>query len=245
VLDIERSFGHRAPGGTTPSANTQGGVMSDVEVAAPAAPYTGAGLVEFLDTAATKGWVKVNSAKALKTASIKILSVEGGWENLDLRSLDVDGLFERFRNLKHNEYSDESMRIYRTRLTQAVRMYVGRLDNDPTWRSYGPSPRAGASGSDGKKRPAKTASTVAETADETPVESPSRPPYTAPKAGLMEFPFPLRDNVDVFLRLPRDLTNDEAARLSGFIASLARTEARPTAAGAKDQTGLDSGSPDT
>ncbi len=38
----------------------------------------------------------------------------------------------------------------------------------------------------------------------------------------MRFPFPLRENLDVLLSLPRDLTKDEAARLSAFIGTLAR-----------------------
>jgi ribosomal protein S21 len=93
----------------------------------PADPWTGQGLIEFLDAAIDKGFINVGTAKALKTASLKILSVESGWENLDLRSLDVDGLYERFRNLKRNDYSDDTMRIYRGRLGQALRC---------TWRGW-------------------------------------------------------------------------------------------------------------
>jgi hypothetical protein len=208
--------------------------MTEVEVAAPAAAYTGAGLAEFLDTAASKGWFNVNSAKALKTASIKILSVEGGWEDLDLRSLDIDGLFERFRNLKHNEYSDDTMRIYKTRLTQAIRMYVGRLDADPNWKSYGPSARVASTNSNGKKKSTKAVGTVTESEEIADTETVAAPTYS-PKVGLMEFPFPLRDNVDVFLRLPRDLTKDEASRLCGFIASLARAEVRAITSGPTDE----------
>jgi hypothetical protein len=41
---------------------------------------------------------------------------------------------------------------------------------------------------------------------------------------LMRFPFPLRDAVDVWLTLPRDLTREEADRLAVFIRSLARAD---------------------
>lgn len=199
--------------------------MTEVEVEQSVAPYTGAGMIAFLDTAAAKGWFNINSAKALKTASTKILSVEGGWEDVDLRSLDVDSLLERFRNLKHNEYNDETMRIYKTRFTQAIRMYVGRLDNDPNWKSYGPGSRAASTGpSNGKKKPAKTTSAILESVEESADSGQGSAPVV--KVGLMEFPFPLRENLDVFLRLPRDLTKDEGSRLCGFIGSLARAEVR-------------------
>lgn len=48
-------------------------------------------------------------------------------------------------------------------------------------------------------------------------------------APLMEYPFPLRDTLDVSLVLPRDLTEEEADRLSIFISSLARYDAISTA----------------
>lgn len=201
--------------------------MTEVMNEAPPDPNTGAGLIRFLDAAIDKGWFNVSSAKALRTASTKVMSVEEGWEDMDLRTLDVDHLFERFRNLRHNEYSDDSMRIYKTRFTQAIKMHLGRLDSDPDWKSYGPSSKA----SSGSRATANGASKKARAA--TPSPPPAQHPAPAEiaeplgtartdSASLMRFPFPLRENLDVSLSLPRDLTKDEAARLAGFINSLAR-----------------------
>lgn len=201
--------------------------------APPADPSTGLGLIQFLDAAIDKGWLNVGTAKALKTASQKILSVESGWENLDLRTLDVDGLYERFRNLRRNDYSDDSMRIYRTRMGQAIKMHLARLDNDPAWKSYGPSSRGAATNGSAAKKAVKKA--LAEHGEETVTGTTAPPPpANTSSVKLMQFPYPLRENLDVQLNLPRDLTNAEAERLCRFIGTLARDEPKAITAGNAD-----------
>jgi hypothetical protein len=217
-----------------------GGTVSESTTTAPADPNTGAGLIEFLDAAIDKGWFNVGSARALKTATLKVFEVENGWASMDLRSLDAESLFERFRNLKRNSYSDDSIRVYKTRFTQALKMHLARLDGDTNWKTYGPSARSNSSpkvSTTGSKA-TQMASGKTRQNPGIPSESPSSAPTTpeaeestmtsTPSSGpgpLMRFPYPLRDNVDVWLTLPRDLTKEEAERLSIFIGSLARPDA--------------------
>jgi hypothetical protein len=80
-----------------------------VTTMAPADLNTGVGLVGFLDGNIEKGWFSVASVKALRTATLKVLEVESGWESTDLRSRDGNSLFDRFRNLRRNAYSDDSI----------------------------------------------------------------------------------------------------------------------------------------
>jgi len=47
----------------------------------------------------------------------------------------------------------------------------------------------------------------------------------APRALLHRFPFPLRPGLDVALSLPRDLTAEEAERLSTYLRTLAQPAA--------------------
>lgn len=217
--------------GVSQSTGTTGGQVTETPTAS-ADPYSGAGLIEFLDAAIEKGWLNVSSAKAMRTATQKILEVEGGWQSLDLRSLDVDSLLSRFRNLRRNDYSDDSMRVYRQRFGQALKMHLARLENDGNWRSYGPqsSPRS-SSGGGSRSGGRKGATATVPTPREAPsAESAEREDDTVSSASttnpggmsLMRFPFPLREAVDVYLALPRDLNTDEADRLAGFIRSLAR-----------------------
>lgn len=214
--------------------------MSEATTVTPVDPNTGAGLIEFLDVAIEKGWINVSTAKALRTATQKIFEVESGWESMDLRSLDADSLYERFRNLKRNSYSDDSMRIYKTRFGQALKMHLARIDGDPGWKSYGPSARASAPAksapnvtkSASKTSASKAAATTQPVAATSGVEDEDSPAPTNSMPGstpLMRFPFPLRDTVDVWLTLPRDLMKDEAERLAIFIRSLARAEGQTPA----------------
>jgi hypothetical protein len=199
--------------------------MTDAETQVPADQNTAAGLMEFLSAAIEKGWINTGTAKAMKTASFQILSVEPNWQNLDLRNLDVDDLFDRFRNLKRNQYSDDSMRLYKTRFLKAIQMHLTRVDGGD-WKAFAPVPRSGAAKpSNGAKKAVPATKPATEPKDVVPQEDNGGMSEPAPSSSLlMRFPFPLRDNVDVSLALPRDLTKAEAARLNAFINSLARDE---------------------
>ncbi len=209
--------------------------------------WTAAGCVEFLDAAAEKGWINPASAKALRVTFGKVMSIDDGWEQKDLRDLNLEEHFDRFRTLRRNEYSDGSLRVYQSRFQQALRMYLARLNNDQNWKSYGPSPRS--SGGKGKVKTATTTSEPTTTvASETPhahnqepinldvVEQPIPPSPSNgyPPVRQIDHVFPLRDDLDVTVRLPRDLTSDEADALTTFISSLVR---RPTAKDAYTRRG--------
>lgn len=204
--------------------------MTESTTLAPIDPYTGAGLIDFLDAAIEKGWINVGSAKALKTATLKIFEVESGWESMDLRNLDADSIFERFRNLRRNSYSDDSMRVYRTRFGQALQMHLARLDGENNWKSYGPSARMSSSAKCVSASKATAVASAVAANTKVPEEAlPVHGDSTSGSAPLIRFSFPLRDAVDVWLTLPRDLASHEAERLAVFIRSLARAEVQPTA----------------
>jgi hypothetical protein len=78
---------------------------------APADSNMGVGLIECLDAAIEKGWFNAASVKALRTATLKVREVESGWESTDLRSRDGNSLFDRFRNLRSNAYSDDLITV--------------------------------------------------------------------------------------------------------------------------------------
>jgi hypothetical protein len=214
-----------------------GGTVTETTVA-PADPNTGAGLIEFLDAAIEKGWFNVASVRALRTATLKIFEVESGWKSTDLRSLDVDSLIERFCNLKRNAYSDDSMRVYKNRFGQALKMHLARLDGDANWKAYGPTARASSpsktpsNGGKATKRSPSAGTAVPRQGLGAAFEDDEQAAAQGSASGtvpLMRYPFPLRDTVDVWLTLPRDVTKEEADRLSIFITSLARHDTTSSA----------------
>jgi hypothetical protein len=207
--------------------------VSETATVAPADPNTGAGLIEFLDAAIEKGWFNVASVKALRTASLKILEVESGWESVDLHTLDVDNLFERFRNLKRNAYSDDSMRVYKNRFGQALKMHLARLSGDANWKAYGPAARISSPSkppSNGGRAAKRSSSAEVTLIHSSPGAFPEDGEHASAQDAasgsvpLIRYPFPLRATVDVWLALPRDVTREEADRLSTFIRSLSRQD---------------------
>ena len=199
-----------------------------------AEPGTAGALIAFLETAAIRGWINRGSARALKTAAQKMLSIEENWEALRLADLDRDEWYDRFYTLRHQEYNDASMRVYRTRFNQAVAMYLARVDGDPNWKSYGPSQRRTTKSTSQR---AKAASQELQLIDESPAETSEmvdavgteprrlagnfhRSPSPAMELQI-DHRFPLREDGDALLRLPRDLTQEEANRLMKFIDALA------------------------
>jgi hypothetical protein len=188
-------------------------------------------LFMFLDKAATKGWINSSSARALRTATQKVLAIDPDYQLLDLRQVDRDDQFQRFQTLKRNEYSDGSLKVYKSRFNQALQMYVARLEGDENWKSYGPASRSSGNGKTAKgadSKPKRDPLPALEPADSTPVpvapdavEQAERSPV-APPVRQIDHVFPLRDELDVTVRLPRDLTSDEADALATYIRSLVR-----------------------
>jgi len=187
-----------------------------------------AACVEFWDAAAEKGWFNSASARAVRTAFGKVMEIDENWRASNLRDLDLEEQFSRFRTLKRNEYSDASLKVYRTRFIMAVKTYLARNDDDPDWKTYGPSARGTGSSNPKPKKPTKGSPRPASvTEPANPKDSAPRPSVqvAAPAAvagNTITHVFPLRDDLDVQLVLPRDLTKDEAEWLGTLLMTLPR-----------------------
>lgn len=157
------------------------------------------------------------SARAIRAAVSQILKIDDNWESVDVRSIDVDALFARFRNL--SKIAPGSLAAYESRFRTGLQSYLAYLDN-PT--SYQPKTRKPAQRDDktaSKSKGTPTAdSPVASSGSTTPV------PTTGSTAKLVVYPFPVRPDVFAELKLPADLTVDEALRLSAFLKAIALSD---------------------
>lgn len=180
---------------------------------------TGAGLIQFLDFAIRKGYLKTATGAALKTASKEVLlATEGeGWEQVDVTALDTEDVTRRFETLRAMKFSTDSLNTYKSRFLKAVQMFIAFQANPGAWRP------------DVKQR-SRTTRVAADT--NGVVDSPTAPPTSSaslpveraapPHHGpnVITYPFPIRDGVLASLQLPSDLTMREAKRLGAFIESL-------------------------
>jgi hypothetical protein len=199
--------------------------LTEMEESANPGSGTGAGMIAFLNFLIRKNEMVEATAVALRTGCRKVLDTEDDWANVDIRTLDVDGLITRFRNRSRGDLADRSVSNYEQRFRSTVEMYRKWLDDDPTWR---PSTRT-RSTTAGAKRTASTSTNppaVAPAGEPTP-ETLAAPPA----AGMVTYPLPIRPGLQGRLVLPDDLTAKEAKRIANFVSALAFDEQLAITAG--------------
>ncbi|MFC8431636.1 hypothetical protein [Streptomyces sp. NPDC057253] len=216
---------------------------------------TGAGLIAFIDRAAKRGEIPRGTATALRISVTHILGTEEvEFDAIDIRSLDVEDLIQRFENLKSAELSPASISTYRSRFRQAVSMYKKYLDGG-SWKPVIKirRPKNGTNGRSTEEK-SPTASDDIEAGTEIAVDQ--VPTQSAPlthrsdavaQPALVSYSLPLRPDLIVRIELPIDLTGADAARISAFVKSLAFDErlqlppGRSDAGGPPDQERRDAG----
>lgn len=183
------------------------------------APQRGTGLafVQHWDWVAERGLMPRNTAIGIRAAVSQILKIEPDWESVDVRQLDIEAMLGRFHNL--SRLAPNSLAAYESRFRSGLASYLAYLDS-PT--SYQPKVRKHASG---QERPGSTPNKTK--AGPQPVaEAPLRTTQvssTGPTAKLVVYPFPVRPDVFAELKLPADLTAEEATRLGTFLKAVALT----------------------
>lgn len=177
--------------------------------------YSFSALMDFLDYAGGHGLIKAATARAYRTACAKIYDSLTEGERADVRSIDVEALFQRFLNKNKVQISPRTLRDYRGRLETSIGEFQ-------SWRSdpAGYKPK-GSANSTTRQRAPKPTDSSAKAAHSEKVGTPPETTPTAVSAKVLNIPFPLRDGFTANLQLPRDLTTAEAERMGAFLRTLA------------------------
>lgn len=181
------------------------------------APQRGTGLafVQHWNWVADKGLMNPTTAKAIRASVSQILKIEDNWESLDVRTIDVDRLIARFRNL--SDLSPGSLATYESRFRSGLESYLSYLDNPA---SYQPKSRkAGPRDDKPESKPKSKAK-----AESSPSSQRAVSLGTSMSARLIVYPFPVRPDVFAELKLPADLTVEEATRLGAFLKAVALSD---------------------
>jgi len=170
---------------------------------------TGKQFVEFWNWASKKGLMNENTAYAFSSPVRKIISVHENWENLDVAKLDVDDLLKRFQNIHGKEFKPNSLSAYFRRFRQAHSLYLQYIENPTAWKFKGQQ-------SSTRKQKQTKANRDQDTEDtfEMPIMQGSN------STQMVDYPFPLRENCIVRLKLPTDLKANEIERLATFMRTL-------------------------
>lgn len=192
---------------------------------------TGAALMKFLDWAIEKGYLKASTGQGIKTSVKDVLThTEGAetWQQVDLRSLDVEDTLSRYEVKRATNFSTGSLNTYKTRFRRAVGMFADFRDDPSNWKppyTSRPTTRSnaaetGTSESAVSRKKVAIYTEPAESNFDQAAMSVGLPSGGGKASPLITYPFPLRDGVVISVNLPPDLTGTEAARLSRFIESL-------------------------
>jgi hypothetical protein len=178
---------------------------------------TANGLLIFLDWASRTGELSPNTAASYKTAVTQVFEIDGeAWGSTAIRELDIDRQLDRFARLRASRYNATSLRTYGNRFRAAIANYSKYIEDPTAFRAGGArGPRT-----KGTDKPVKNAAKTAQT-NHGPETGSTPGTATGPNSDLVQYPFPLRSGVMVYLSLPRDLRRGEAQRIAAFVASLA------------------------
>lgn len=191
------------------------------------------GVIEYLDSLVSKGRATTGAVAPLKTAFSKVLETVDGesWEEVDVRSLDIDDYLTRFQNLTLGKYNEASYRAYRLRTQKAAEWYKNFL-TQPGWTpTFGKQTKKA---SDKKHTATKTRTSSAVESKEARQPAENSPAQAAEAGdrthqnelrsshtnGLIAYPFPLSDGKLATLYLPTALKSVDAQRLSAYLQAL-------------------------
>ena len=185
---------------------------------------TNAGRVnEYLDTLVNRGNATLGAIAPLKTAFTKVMqTVEGdGWENTDVKEIDVDDYVARFTNLTMGRYSNDSLVTYKSRMKKVVRWYLESSSSpSSTPKLYVSNHLSKVTVKPGSARKPKIVKAVSKPSASN-VEAVQSMPVVAGAANRILYPYPLLDGQIVHVSLPARLTKRDARRIGAFIESIA------------------------
>ena len=184
--------------------------------------FSKAAFGRFLDMIIAKGIVNANTGGGWKAACNKVL--EDLDASGDVRQVDVRAAVVRYNNRHPGELSPASLKQYEIRSGTAIKHFASYVANPAGFRLAGKAINAKGE----KAEPGRRADRKAPGGESTSQPGEPGPPTqvkgTATEQSLA-IPFPLRPNFLAQLVIPRDLTKDEAKRLSAFIDALAQDKA--------------------
>jgi hypothetical protein len=176
--------------------------------------YSRAALARFIEFVVAKGLVHPATAQGWRVATAKVLEELPADQAEDVRRIDVPATFKSFLNRYPGRLSPASVGESRRRVGRAIDEFV-RWMEDPG--SYAFRPPARTARAEARRR--------LEVASPAPGAERQRasPAAASAQAGAEDitFEYPLRPDLSAEVKVPRDLTVEEARRMGAFLVTLA------------------------
>jgi hypothetical protein len=175
-----------------------------------------AALLEFLDFTTNKGLLRKTTVDSLKSACNAVFSILEEDEVADVFGLDLDGIFQRYENVRGLDLRPDTMQAYRQRVRQAISEFKGYKADPSRWK---PQTRARPRSSNTAKNSEKTVRSVQNSVTGTELPDPTAVHSTL--ADRITHQFPLRrDTIVTISGIPFDVTKAEMGRMTAFLSNL-------------------------
>jgi hypothetical protein len=172
--------------------------------------YSRAALARFIEFVVAKGLVHPATAQGWRVATAKVLEELPADQLEDVRRIDVQATFKAFLNRYPGRLSPASVGEYRRRVGRAIEEFVRWIEDPGSYAFRAPSR---ALRPDSRRR-----------LEVAPSPAPIRPSSatpTHPQGEDITFEYPLRPDLLAEVKVPRDLTVEEARRMGAFLVTLA------------------------
>ncbi len=178
--------------------------------------YSFTALMEFLDFLGNKGLMKKNTVFSRKAACNKMLSILEADERVDLRNLDLDQVSDRFNNLEGKAYAPKSLRVYKSRVNNALSDFFRYTENPANFKmSIKPKPHA-------------KVQLLQEVTSSTPQEVVAKPEHIQNiphKVNTINVPIAISADCIIQVNgIPVNMTHSEAKKIANVILAMAPAE---------------------
>jgi hypothetical protein len=178
--------------------------------------YSVAELEKFLDYLADKGLMPKQTVVARKSACSKMLSILDEQEKADVRNLELEELTTRFINLAGTEYTPDSLKTYKSRVSKSIESFLRYKENPSGFKVKQSTPKKTFL----KQRVKENHQPSTATAE--PSINHSQQPLPADQSSGLTLPIPIRDDLVVQIAgLPYDLREAEAQKIANVVLAMA------------------------
>ncbi len=180
--------------------------------------YSVEALEEFLTYLGSKGLMPKPTVVARKAACNKMLGILDDAERIDVRQVDLDAIAERFANLEGKNYTPDSLKTYKSRVSKAVEDFVRYLENPSGFKVKGGNAKKPSEQKFDGNGKGNNAVGMA-----NPTTAPAAFSGEAPQDQLMTInvPVPLRkDCIAQIVGIPIDLSKSEAQKIANVIMAM-------------------------
>jgi hypothetical protein len=158
-----------------------------------------------------------NTASGYGAACSQVMSVLDDWETVDVTAMDREDVMRRFVNKRAKQFKPASLAAYKRRFSFALDEFLKYAKDPSAWKPS--SQEKPISVRKGKRVAIPKNGNGHQNGEDTP--EPELPLAAASTdAGLVTYPFPLREGHFAYLRLPKDLTATDVKRLSAYLNTL-------------------------